>query len=118
MYLLLQTQQLIIEWWHLGLTCVGVAASIAIAVWNIGRAHKKDLKEQLDLKADMKEVVRIEEKVDKVIEDCEDKRKELKEEFLDRINELKADLSKSNDELSKKFDMLLREVIEVLKEKK
>ena len=117
MYILLQTQQLVIEWWQLGLTGAGVAASIAIAIWNINRANRKDVTDQLDMKADVREVLRLEDKMDKVIVDCEGKRKELKYEFLDRINDLKADLNKSNDELSNQFRMLLTQVIEILKEK-
>lgn len=53
MYLFILAQILMIEWWHLGLTAIAMIISTFIGMYNINRARKKDLQNQLDKKADI-----------------------------------------------------------------
>jgi len=111
MYLLLQLAPLVIEWWHLGLTGIGVVAPIVIAIMNMNRANKRDTQKKLDAKADVVVVNTLETKVDKMNKYCDDQRKELKRDFIGMIRDLKSDINRSNDELSKKFDLLLDKLL-------
>jgi hypothetical protein len=107
MYLFLQSQVLSIEIWHLGLTVVAIIISLVVMFINLERSRKKDLNHHLEKKADATELEALEKRVNKIDEDCSEKTKELKKDFLNKISSIE-----------KKFDMLMKEVIEIIKDNK
>lgn len=107
MYLFILLQIMTIEGWHLILTSIGVVTPLAALIIMIDRSRKKDWNHKLEKKADKSKVIDLEKKVDRINEDFNEKTREIKQDFFNSVSEL-------ND----KFDMLLIEVIKVIKEKK
>ena len=119
MYLLLQTSKIVLSigWMSLFLTAIGVVTPILLAIYTINRANKKDIDKRFQLKANKTTVDKLEIKMDKMDKHCEDQRKELKRDFIARIDKLENNVNRSNKELGDKFELLLVEVIKTIREK-
>jgi len=109
MYLLLQTK-LMIESWHLFLTGISTCVVVFAFIWNFNRARKKDFKEAMETKADIKlvesEFKTHSERINNVKESLESHEKSNKDQFL-VLKDIMAESHATQSHISERIDRIL-----------